>query len=82
MVSNLVELSRRVSEAEGPSILRRVFFCHFGQCQTFKQQSDETGVWGECVKCGKRAGFISRDVLRRYSALLAIHERNKSDDKA
>ena len=79
-MTDLTTLSRRVSEAEGPSILRRVILCPFGQCQTFKHQADDTGAWGECVKCGKRAGFISRDVLRRYSTLLAIHERNKSDD--
>lgn len=66
-MSDLTELSHRVSEAEGPSILRKVFLCFFCQCQTFKQQSDETGCWGECTKCGKRSGFVSREALQEYS---------------
>lgn len=29
-------------------------------------KSDATGCWGECLRCGNRAGFVSREVLRRY----------------
>lgn len=88
-MTDLLTLSRRVSEAEGPGFFRKLFLCAFGLCQTFKQQADETGCWGECAKCGERVGFVSRADLRRYCereeaktrTLLAIHERNKSDDK-
>ncbi len=31
-----------------------------------KPQSDDTHLWGECVHCGKRAGLISREAVRRY----------------
>jgi hypothetical protein len=34
---------------------------HFHRCQTM---SDDSGCWGECVKCGKRFGFVSRADLR------------------
>lgn len=28
---------------------------------------DETGCWGECVTCGKRFGFFTREQLHRYA---------------
>jgi hypothetical protein len=28
---------------------------------------DETGCWGECRICGKRFGFVSRDLLRQIA---------------
>jgi hypothetical protein len=40
--------------------------CRFGWCQTFKTKEDETHCWGECMRCGKVAGVVSRVALRRY----------------
>jgi hypothetical protein len=28
---------------------------------------DDTGCWGQCVTCGKRFGFVTREQLRRYA---------------
>lgn len=36
----------------------------FHSCTT---QSDDQGVWGECVRCHKRFGFASRYALRNYA---------------
>jgi len=30
------------------------------------QRDDDTHVWGECLKCGRIAGKISREAIRRY----------------
>lgn len=46
------------------STLRHIA-CLLGWCP-FKTNSDEGGCWGECVLCQKRAGFVSRAVLRAY----------------
>ena len=27
---------------------------------------DDTGCWGECIRCGKRFGFVEREALRKY----------------
>lgn len=36
---------------------------HLHKCVT---ESDETGVWGECIVCHARFGFVDRKTLRRY----------------
>ena len=47
------------------SILRKVC-CAFGWCP-FITESNDAGVWGECaLGCGKRAGYVSRELLRRH----------------
>lgn len=38
-------------------------FWHRHVCLT---RSDGTGVWGECVVCGERFGFVSRWELEEY----------------
>lgn len=48
--------------------LRRHTICAAGMCG-FKQQDDDTHVWGECTRCGRVAGVVSRTDLRRHSAL-------------
>lgn len=48
------------------SLIRRLTLCRMQMCP-FTQGSDETGVWGECVRCGKRSGFIDRATLRAYA---------------
>ena len=48
------------------NILRKIFLCPLGACP-FKAADDETGCWGECIHCGKRAGFVDRATLRAYA---------------
>ena len=56
------------------SFLRKLFICPTGSCP-FVQGEDDTGVWGECTICGKRAGFVSREELRSYAgAFFVSHE--------
>jgi hypothetical protein len=40
--------------------------CFLGFCSC-KPASDDAGVWGECVHCGKRFGFVTRAQLRAYA---------------
>jgi hypothetical protein len=49
--------------------------CWAGLCQTFRTESDDNGVWGECAICGQRAGYVDRPTLRR----LADTEANLAD---
>lgn len=51
-----------------PSLLRRLFLCPTSLCETFKTASDEDGMWGECVRCGKRVGYLSRLELREIGS--------------
>jgi hypothetical protein len=37
---------------------------HQHRCRT---ESDETGIWGECIICHQRFGFVTRAELRRYA---------------
>jgi len=37
---------------------------HFHRCQT---QSDDTGIWGECITCHRRFGYVTRVQLRAYA---------------
>lgn len=50
----------------GPSLARRLILCRLGLCQTFRPTWNDTHLWGECTLCGKRAGTISREAMRRY----------------
>lgn len=45
-------------------IFLRKIVCLFHMCP-HAPASDDTGCWGECVICGKRAGFVGRATLRR-----------------
>lgn len=45
--------------------LWRLPLCWMQLCG-FKTNSDDGGIWGECVTCGKRAGYVSREDMRRY----------------
>lgn len=51
----------------GPSFLRLNIMCRLGLCETFGTEGDDTHLWGECCICGKRAGMISREAVRRYA---------------
>lgn len=39
--------------------------CKFGFHRMF-QRDDETHIWGECERCGKRSGLVSRRAVRAY----------------
>lgn len=41
--------------------------CWFG-VHTMITGSDDTHLWGECIRCGKRAGVTSRNAIRLYIA--------------
>lgn len=41
--------------------------CWLGLCETFAAMSDDTGCWGECTICGKRASFVDRATLRAFA---------------
>lgn len=45
--------------------LRRNTVCRLGMCG-FNQGTDDTHCWGECGRCGKVAGVVSREAIRRY----------------
>ena len=47
------------------SALLRKPLCCLGMCPHFTK--DATGIWGECVHCGKRVGFVSSAELRAYA---------------
>lgn len=61
-----------------PSIIRRLFLCRLSLCQMFKTGGNDTHLWGECVLCGKRAGIVSREAVRRYGE---AEERAKRVDE-
>ena len=48
------------------SALIRKPLCWLGMCPHFTNE-DATGIWGECVHCGKRVGFVSSAELRAYA---------------
>lgn len=50
----------------------RNLMCRFGWCGMVTR-SDDTHIWGECLRCGKRAGLISREAVRRYAEAEARH---------
>lgn len=54
-----------VSERRSSLPLWRRLICLLRSCP-FKAASDDTGCWGECTICGRRAGFVSRAVLRAW----------------
>lgn len=51
----------------GASFLRRTLLCPLGLCETFKTASNDHGVWGQCEKCGKVSGYVSRSDLRKFA---------------
>ena len=45
--------------------LRKLFICWWGGCGMV-QRDDAVGCWGECLRCGKIAGWTSRAAIRAY----------------
>lgn len=40
--------------------------CRFGHCMQCRTAEDEQGIWGQCINCGKRHGYVDRATLRAY----------------
>lgn len=51
----------------------RSFKCWLGWCG-MDQRANDTHIWGECPTCGKVAGIVSRESVRRY---IEAEERDK-----
>jgi len=47
--------------------------CRLGWCGMV-QKCDDTHLWGECQRCGRKAGIVSRASIRRY---IEAEARNK-----
>jgi hypothetical protein len=58
--------AERRPESLGSRPWWRLPLCALSLCG-FRTASDDTGCWGECVTCGKRAGFVDRATLGRYA---------------
>lgn len=55
----------------------------FHPCTT---NSDDNGVWGECIRCHRKFGYVSRYALRQYieaeaqARALAASTKDQNDD--
>lgn len=45
--------------------LIRKAMCRLGWC-SMVQKCNDAHIWGECPRCGKVAGVVSRESVRRY----------------
>lgn len=43
----------------------RNIMCYLGFCQC-KVESDDIGIWGECVHCHKKFGYVTRAEMQRF----------------
>lgn len=48
-------------------------YCKLGNCPC-RMAEDENGMWGECIRCGKRVGYIDREILRKFADAEAARE--------
>ena len=60
-------------------ILRKLFVCWWGGCQTFLTKGNDTHLWGECGLCGKKSGKTSRASIQHYVETLDRQERLAAD---
>lgn len=37
---------------------------HIHRCRT---EWDNEGIWGECIVCGRRFGYVTREQIRAYA---------------
>lgn len=42
--------------------------CKIGMHGDCIPNSDSTGCWGECTRCGERFGYVTTDTLHQYIA--------------
>lgn len=47
-------------------MIRRIF-CWFSRCLRCTTQADEIGIWGECIDCHKKHGYVTREEIRRWT---------------
>jgi hypothetical protein len=59
------------------SFLRQIFMCPLNLCG-MTTAGNETHLWGECPRCGKRAGVVSREAVRRYMKAKEMNEQIKA----
>jgi hypothetical protein len=57
------------------------FICLIGW-HAMTTRGDDTHLWGECVHCGKRAGLITREAVRRYGEALERERKFKAEQAA
>lgn len=55
-------------------LARKLLMCWWGACGMI-QKANDTHIWGECPRCGKVAGLVSREFIRRY-----IEAEQRSDE--
>jgi len=48
-----------------PQGMIRKLLCWFRLCPC-RPKSDDKGCWGECVHCGRVAGYTTRESIRDY----------------
>lgn len=46
-------------------LIRKLFVCWWGACGMI-QRNDDIAIWGECPRCHKIAGYLTRDAIRAY----------------
>lgn len=61
------------------NLIRRLM-CRFGWCGMV-QESNDTHIWGECPRCGRVAGVVSRDSVRRYIEAEARNEKFREEQE-
>ena len=61
--------------------LFRKALCGLGWCGMV-QRCNDTHIWGECPRCGRVAGVVSRDSIRRYIEAKARNEKFRAEQEA
>lgn len=61
-------------------LLRRIM-CHLEWCGMV-QKSNNTHIWGECPRCGRVAGVVSRESVRRYIETEARNEQFRKEQES
>lgn len=59
----------RSNPVDGRQVVKKMLLwlmCTLGRCQRCRFAEDERGCWGECIDCGRRHGWVSRETLRSY----------------
>ena len=59
----------------------RKAMCRLGWCGMI-QRSNDTHIWGECPQCGRVAGVVSRESVRRYIETEERNEKFRAEQEA
>ena len=73
-----VHVWRVATDNAAPSLIRRLTLCKLSLCETFKTNSDEHSIWGECQKCGRCVGIVDRRSLRNIGDCELARHREQS----